>query len=100
MLPRSRMRKRSESMRHPKTMARFLACAGRWCWVNVRLRAELTAPGGPCGGGDREDLAPMAARDQPGECGEPDPVGRLVADPGDLTAQHCGAGRGSARRGG
>ncbi|GAA3485074.1 hypothetical protein GCM10018966_096060 [Streptomyces yanii] len=38
--------------------------------------------------GDREDLAPAFARDQPGECGEPDPVGGLVADPGDLPAQH------------
>jgi hypothetical protein len=39
---------------------------------------ELTVPAQQCGGGDREDLAPAVARDQPGECSEPDPVGRLV----------------------
>jgi hypothetical protein len=56
---------------------------------------ELTVPGQQCGGGDREDLAPALPRDQPGECGEPHPVGGLVPDPGDLTAQqrvlmpHC-----------
>jgi hypothetical protein len=33
-------------------------------------------------------LAPTFTRDQSGEDGEPDPVGGLVADPGDLAAQH------------
>ncbi|MEU1696138.1 hypothetical protein ABZ590_33335 [Streptomyces hirsutus] len=35
-----------------------------------------------------EHLTPALAWDQPGEHGEPDPVGGLVADPGDLAAQH------------
>ena len=38
--------------------------------------------------GHREDLAPPAAGDQPGQCCEPQPVGWLVADPADLAAQH------------
>lgn len=50
---------------------------------------ESPVPGQQCGGGDREGLAPALARDQPRERGEPDPVGGLVADPGDLTPQHC-----------
>jgi hypothetical protein len=37
--------------------------------------------------GDREDLAPPAPGDQAGQCCEPQPVGRLVADPADLAAQ-------------
>jgi len=38
--------------------------------------------------GHREHLAPPAPRNQPGEYGEPQPVGRLVTDPADLTTQH------------
>lgn len=49
---------------------------------------ELAVPGQQCGGGDREGLAPALARDEPRERGEPDPVCGLVADAGDLTAQH------------
>jgi hypothetical protein len=37
---------------------------------------------------DREDLAPSPARDQPRQRGQPDPIGWLVVDPRDLTAQH------------
>jgi hypothetical protein len=49
---------------------------------------ELAVPGQQRGGGDRKDLAPALPRDQPGQDRQPDPVGGLVADPGDLTAQH------------
>jgi hypothetical protein len=52
------------------------------------VRDELTVPAQQCGGGDREDLAPAVARDQLGECGESDPVGRFVPDPGYLAAQY------------
>ena len=38
--------------------------------------------------GHREYLAPPAPGDQLGQCREPQPVGRLVADPADLAAQH------------
>ena len=38
--------------------------------------------------GHCEHLAPPAAGDQPGQCGKPQPVARLVADPADLAAQH------------
>ena len=38
--------------------------------------------------GYREHLAPSAAGDQPGQRRKPQPVGRLVADPADLAAQH------------
>ena len=38
--------------------------------------------------GHREHLTPPAPRDQPGQCREPQPIGRLVADPADLAAQH------------
>jgi hypothetical protein len=48
----------------------------------------LPVPAQQCGGGDREDLTPAVAWDQPRKCGEPDPVGRLVPDPGDLAAQY------------
>jgi hypothetical protein len=40
------------------------------------------------GGCDGEDLTPAPARIQSGEGGEPDPVGWLVPDPGDLAAQY------------
>jgi hypothetical protein len=36
----------------------------------------------------REDLAPPAPGDQPGQCREPQPAGRLAADPAGLAAQH------------
>ncbi|MFE4257038.1 amidohydrolase family protein [Streptomyces sp. NPDC056910] len=35
-----------------------------------------------------EDLAPAFPRDQPGKDGQPDPIGGLIAAPGDLAAQH------------
>jgi hypothetical protein len=38
--------------------------------------------------GHREYVAPSPPGDQPGQCREPQPVGRLVADPADLAAQH------------
>ena len=38
--------------------------------------------------GHREHLTPPAPRDQPGQCRQPQPVSRLVADPADLAAQH------------
>ena len=38
--------------------------------------------------GHREHLAPFAAGDRPGKRREPQPAGRLVADPADLAAQH------------
>ena len=38
--------------------------------------------------GHREHLAPLAAGDQPGQCRQPQPVARLVADPADLAAKH------------
>ena len=38
--------------------------------------------------GHREHLAPPLPGDQPGQCREPQPVRRLVADPADLAAQH------------
>jgi hypothetical protein len=47
---------------------------------------ELTVP--TLRWGDREDLVPALPRDQPGKRGEPDAVGRLVPNPGNLTAQH------------
>jgi len=36
----------------------------------------------------REHLSPAMPGDQPGQCREPQPVARLVADPADLAAQH------------
>ena len=38
--------------------------------------------------GHREHLGPSPPGDQPGQCREPQPVGRLVADPADLAAQY------------
>lgn len=38
--------------------------------------------------GHCEYLVRSARGDQPGQCREPQPVGRLVADPADLAAQH------------
>jgi hypothetical protein len=48
----------------------------------------------------REDLAPPAPGDQPGQCREPQPAGRLAADPAGLAAQHrvSRAGAPGARR--
>jgi hypothetical protein len=51
-------------------------------------RDQLAMPGQDRGGRDRKDLGPTAARQQPGQGGQPHPVGRPVADPGDLAAQH------------
>ena len=45
-------------------------------------------PGEQCCRGHREHLAQPAPGDQPGQCRKPQPVGRLVADPADLAAQH------------
>ncbi len=49
---------------------------------------ELAVPDQDRGGRDREDLGPAAMRQQPGQAGQPHPVGRRVAHPGDLSAQH------------
>ncbi len=38
--------------------------------------------------GHREHVAPPTTGDPPGQCRQPQPVGWLVADPADLTAQH------------
>jgi hypothetical protein len=63
--------------------------AGTAAFVECPLSGEELPVSAQQGGwGDREDVAPAVARDQPGEDGEPDPVAGLVADPGDLTAQH------------
>jgi hypothetical protein len=45
-------------------------------------------PGEQRRGGHREDLTPPVPGDQFGQCREPQPVARLLADPADLTAQH------------
>ena len=48
---------------------------------------QLAMSGWQCRGADGERLGPAAARDARGEGGEPKPVGRFVADLGDLAAQ-------------
>jgi hypothetical protein len=49
---------------------------------------ERAVPGQERGGCDREDLGPAVARQQSGHRGQPHPVGRCGAEPGDLAAQH------------
>ena len=48
---------------------------------------QAPVPGEQRRRGDREDLATPAPGDQAGQCCEPQPVGRLVADAADLAAQ-------------
>ena len=54
----------------------------------VFLRGQLTVPGEQCRWRDREDVAPAGARYEPGQRGEPHPVGRLVTHPAAVAAQH------------
>ena len=49
---------------------------------------QPSVPGEQRRGGHREDLTPPVPGDQLGQCREPQPVARLVADPADLAAQH------------
>jgi hypothetical protein len=49
---------------------------------------QAPVPGQQCRWGHREHLTPPPSGDQPGQCREPQPVTRLVADPADLAAQH------------
>ena len=51
-------------------------------------RDKPAVPGEQSRGCHREDLAPPAARNQPRQCRQPQPVARLVTDPADLAAQH------------
>ena len=51
-------------------------------------RGQAPVPGEQRCRGHREHLAPPAAGDQAGQCCEPQPVARLVADPADLAAKH------------
>ena len=53
----------------------------------VFLRGQLTVPGEQCRWRDREDVAPAGARYEPGQRGEPHPVGRTVPDPAGVAAQ-------------
>ena len=48
---------------------------------------QAPMPGQQRRGGHREHLAPPVPGDQPRQCGEPQPVARLVADPADLAAE-------------
>jgi hypothetical protein len=45
-------------------------------------------PGQDRGGSDQEYLRPALPWQQPGQGGQPRPIGRCVADSGDLPAQH------------
>jgi hypothetical protein len=58
------------------------------CGVVPLARDQPAVPGQDRGGSDRKDLGPAAARQQPGQGGQPHPVGRRVAHPGNLSAQH------------
>jgi hypothetical protein len=51
-------------------------------------RGQSPVPGEQRRRGHREHLGPPAPGDQPGQCRKPQPVGRLVADPAGLAAQH------------
>ena len=52
-------------------------------------RDQSPVPGKQRRRGDGEHVAPAVPRDQPGQRGKPQPVGWLVADIGDLAAEHC-----------
>ena len=49
---------------------------------------QAPVPGEQRRRGHHEHLTPPSAGDQPGQCRKPHPVGRLVADPAGLAAQH------------
>jgi hypothetical protein len=50
---------------------------------------EVLVPAQDSGRGDREDLRPLAAAHQPGQCREPEPVGMIQPQAAaELTAQH------------
>lgn len=68
-------------------------CGGRPAGAMVRRerplpRNELAVLGQQRGRRDCEYLVPAFPWDQSGKDGEPDPIGRHVADSGDLAAQH------------
>jgi hypothetical protein len=49
---------------------------------------QAPVPGEQRRRGHRDHLGPPVPGDQPGQCRQPQPVARLVADPADLAAQH------------
>ena len=54
----------------------------------VLARSQLAMPGQQRRGHHGEDFGPAAAGYEPGQRGEPYPVGRLVAHPAGVAAQH------------
>ena len=65
---------------------------GRRRWCSPICGDQPPVPGEQRRRGHREDLAPSPPGDQPGQCREPQPAARLVADPADLrrsTAFSC-----------
>ena len=54
----------------------------------VLARGQLAVPGQQRRWRDGEDLGPAVAGYEPGQRGEPYPVGRLVTHPADVAAQH------------
>ncbi len=53
----------------------------------ILLRGQPAMPGEERGRCHREDFGPAVTRYEPGQRGEPDPVGRLVAYPAGMAAQ-------------
>ena len=68
------------------------ACSGRALGlparrVNPFALDQSAVPGQECRGAHGEDFGPASAGDERGQGGEPEPIGRLIADLGDLPAQ-------------